>query len=347
VVEPLAWPDSLAGAIRARFGYYAPSVFAGEELVGAFAKDAACQAAYFYERDDWELFVYVFTQSDNIHHLTGFSRRALEVYRTIDGFVGDVMDRMDGDGTLLVVSDHGFAGYSYGIDLNRYLENLGLLRRDASGGIDHDNTLVFHDVWHLYFNHAGITREALAARGIDVAPGEDPAKRLSRYLQDAARRIESADGRHRVSLELTPLAGGRAGTSPDMIVEGACGRYVVEFLGRVHAHASVFYELRGEQRWWHQRDGIFMAWGDGIRRGYDAGVCNIQDVAPTILYALGLPVADDMDGRVLDEIFERRFRGDRPVYVVDAYPPDMVPDTGAAARESLAKKLRTLGYLSP
>jgi predicted AlkP superfamily phosphohydrolase/phosphomutase len=344
VRENFTWPESLAEELYGEFGYYSPSVFVADELVGEFAEEAARHAIYFYERDNWDFFAYVFTQSDNIHHHTGFSREALEVYRSIDRFIGDLMERMDGRGTLMVVSDHGFTGYSYGVDLNRFLAELGLLEFDDSGAVDHDHTLVFHNVWHLYFNHSRITAEELARRGIRVPEGRDPVEYLSRYLQHTARRIESVDGRHRVSLELTPLKGTGDG-EPVLIVNGTSGPYVVEFLGLAQPHPAVFYNLPDEHRWWHQREGIFLAWGEGIRRGHDAGVADIQDVAPTILYLLGLPIARSLDGRLMEGILEPRLLAKRPPHVIEAYPQDLVPDAAAATRESLNKKLRTLGYL--
>ncbi|EHP86159.1 alkaline phosphatase family protein [Methanotorris formicicus] len=53
----------------------------------------------------------------------------------------------------------------------------------------------------------------------------------------------------------------------------------------------------------HRLNGIFLAYGPGIKKGQrvDAKIC---DIAPTILHIFGLPIPNDMDGRVLMEIFE-------------------------------------------
>jgi arylsulfatase A-like enzyme len=45
--------------------------------------------------------------------------------------------------------------------------------------------------------------------------------------------------------------------------------------------------------------------GSGVVRG-PLGRCTLLDVPPTILFALGLDVPDCLEGRVLDEAFERR-----------------------------------------
>ena len=53
----------------------------------------------------------------------------------------------------------------------------------------------------------------------------------------------------------------------------------------------------------HTKDGIFIARGPGVKRGYKVEKGSIVDVAPTLLHVLGVPQQQDMDGRVLDEIF--------------------------------------------
>jgi len=70
----------------------------------------------------------------------------------------------------------------------------------------------------------------------------------------------------------------------------------------------------------HEMYGIFLAYGLGIKKGQrvDAKIC---DIAPTILHIFGLPVPNDMDGRVLMEIFEKNseFAKRKPKYVDPSY----------------------------
>jgi predicted AlkP superfamily phosphohydrolase/phosphomutase len=53
----------------------------------------------------------------------------------------------------------------------------------------------------------------------------------------------------------------------------------------------------------HDEKGIFLAMGPGIARGKTLDGANLIDVPPTLLHAMELPVPDDMDGRVLTDIF--------------------------------------------
>ena len=51
--------------------------------------------------------------------------------------------------------------------------------------------------------------------------------------------------------------------------------------------------------------GIFLGMGPGVKSGHKIeNEVNIWDIAPTILHILGLPIPQDMDGKVLNEIFD-------------------------------------------
>jgi predicted AlkP superfamily phosphohydrolase/phosphomutase len=54
----------------------------------------------------------------------------------------------------------------------------------------------------------------------------------------------------------------------------------------------------------HTKDGVFIAHGPNIKRGYRIEKASVLDFAPTLLYLFGIPLPDDMDGRVLEEIFD-------------------------------------------
>jgi predicted AlkP superfamily phosphohydrolase/phosphomutase len=54
----------------------------------------------------------------------------------------------------------------------------------------------------------------------------------------------------------------------------------------------------------HRMKGILMAYGPRIQRGTRIQGATMVDIAPTILYDLGLPVPTNMDGRVLTEMLE-------------------------------------------
>ena len=100
----------------------------------------------------------------------------------------------------------------------------------------------------------------------------------------------------------------------------------------------------------HRTDGVFIACGKDICRGKKVERCHIVDLAPTILNLLGVPIPDDMDGRVLDEIFLQEFRRTNPAEYITMSgdeaenwgEKEVYSEEEAAAIE---EKLRGLGYM--
>jgi predicted AlkP superfamily phosphohydrolase/phosphomutase len=105
---------------------------------------------------------------------------------------------------------------------------------------------------------------------------------------------------------------------------------------------------RGHHRW----EGTFIAKGPGIRSGAEVPELSIVDIAPLLLHSLGLPVPEDMAGRLPIEIFEPEALAARPLRLAPASPEpealvgaaealELEPDEQAA----LVERLRALGYV--
>lgn len=86
-----------------------------------------------------------------------------------------------------------------------------------------------------------------------------------------------------------------------------------------------------------------------MRRGYRLQGATLLDIAPTLLHALGLPVGDDMDGRVLTRAFEPAWRERFPVRHVAtwerAVSAEPHPARDPRLDEKVLEDLRTLGYI--
>jgi hypothetical protein len=70
----------------------------------------------------------------------------------------------------------------------------------------------------------------------------------------------------------------------------------------------------------HERapDGFLLAYGRDVSPGRPPRG-SVTDVAPTILYFLGLPVGRDMDGSARADLFSRDFSADRPIVYIPTY----------------------------
>ena len=89
--------------------------------------------------------------------------------------------------------------------------------------------------------------------------------------------------------------------------------------------------------------GVFICSGPGIKQNNPIEGAHICDITPTILHALGYPVAEDFDGKVLTDIFVEQ----NPVNTIPTY------ETGRRGSHQLMQsdideaykdKLRALGY---
>jgi hypothetical protein len=66
-------------------------------------------------------------------------------------------------------------------------------------------------------------------------------------------------------------------------------------------------------------DGVLALYGEGIRPGALLTGARLVDLAPTALYALGMPVARDLDGQVLTAAFDRAFLASHPLTFFPSY----------------------------
>ncbi len=66
-------------------------------------------------------------------------------------------------------------------------------------------------------------------------------------------------------------------------------------------------------------DGLLMLYGEGVRRHTLLTGARLVDVAPTLLYGLGLPVARDLDGQVLTEAFDPALLERQPLTFLPSY----------------------------
>jgi predicted AlkP superfamily phosphohydrolase/phosphomutase len=96
----------------------------------------------------------------------------------------------------------------------------------------------------------------------------------------------------------------------------------------------------------HRMDGILMMRGKGLKRGATIMNGNIMDIAPTVLYLLGLSVAKDMDGAVLRDAIEKKVFEQIPVRFSDESTAISGSGEGytKSEEEELKAHLKSLGY---
>jgi len=120
-----------------------------------------------------------------------------------------------------------------------------------------------------------------------------------------------------------------------------------------HGHGPVFLGSKGKSgdHGWGP-DGILVLAGPQIRSGAStkngSPPPHVRDIAPTVLYLLGLPVAEDLSGRILSEaIRPERLQGSPPQRVARYGPPPTLtkPRKSDSVDQEILERLRALGYL--
>jgi len=115
--------------------------------------------------------------------------------------------------------------------------------------------------------------------------------------------------------------------APDIVYEEGDHVYTSSGIGK----DKIFDTANNKWRAENNRDGIFLAYGENIKRGKKLEGVEIIDIAPTILYLLGIPVPKDMDGKVLIEIFEDELKA-REVTYTEAFDE----------KEKISRKIKEL-----
>lgn len=97
----------------------------------------------------------------------------------------------------------------------------------------------------------------------------------------------------------------------------------------------------------HRRDGILIAQGKPFRKGVQIHGARLIDMAPTILHLMGQPVPEDMDGRVLQDLFEPAFIEQHPVRAGGSADSEGNQETQYSAEEAaiVEERLKALGYI--
>jgi arylsulfatase A-like enzyme len=108
-------------------------------------------------------------------------------------------------------------------------------------------------------------------------------------------------------------------------------------------------EQREEVAGTHHPDGVFFAYGPGIRQGEIIDRRNIVDVGATLLYSLGLEVPSDFEGQVPESIFTKQHLAKNPV-VIGAATTFQAKDEQAESmsedeKDKLMAQLKMLGYM--
>lgn len=145
--------------------------------------------------------------------------------------------------------------------------------------------------------------------------------------------------------------------APDLILDWWTGEGFTSRTSASGHNGDIFVrdnkqKLRGGIEWsgTHKINGVFMAMGYPFKQNFILRNAHIVDIAPTVLYLAGLPIPEDMDGRVLFECIDEDFIKKHPIsFSKDdgtGYPVSRRGQYSEDEAEKVKKRLRGLGYMS-
>lgn len=267
--------------------------------------------------------------------------RATEYFRLLDHGLGLILEQLGPDDSLFVVSDHGFQGAARFFDINEYLYNKGLLKLSSSSQRNRASrsTKLKYTLKQLgLLSLARKAKKMLKRTGVlqdhvvdvyqpiltdidweqtgayvpsmsgfpggyaDIFLGHDLDETiLADLCVDLRRQHDPRTGRPLIDAIYTGEVFGKgpyAPREPHLLLLPTDG---ITF--RMNLGNKRLWDEANTTRGTHQKDGVFYAYGGGIKQGFKAPNAELYDIVPTVLHSMGLPLPFAFDGRVLDELF--------------------------------------------
>jgi predicted AlkP superfamily phosphohydrolase/phosphomutase len=287
---------------------------------------------------------------------SGWELAVSRIYRAIDTAIGELVDLVDENTIVMLVSDHGSGIGQYGLAIHTVLAEAGLLATEpedrpqegaaswfVDGGqrVDFARTAVYMPVPGCY--GLNVNLKARQARGT-VAPRDRI--RVLEEVTGLLHGLRTPEG-NRVFSEIMPreeiYPGPACGRAPDLVMIPADESVlpVPELTGRCWRPSA--------QTGLHRYRGMWALRSPRVRPGRLDRPISLVDTVPTLLADLGAGWPDDIDGRPRLEVFAVAPRPLRPVPRLSlaahlgaqpsACPGELPEDSYTSDR------LREMGYL--
>jgi predicted AlkP superfamily phosphohydrolase/phosphomutase len=337
---------------------------------------------YLMHEDPCELTAVLFDGVDKLQHLlwrfldpsylapqpSAWEQRIRDLcrdyFRQLDEHIAAIVTMAGPEATVFLASDHGFGASTEVFYLNEWLHReghlawaneapedtseagrlgIGMIRRSPSM-LDWSRTVAY-----------GVTPSSnglhIAVRGRKGQEGIDPGKYdgvRSLLMEQLAEFRDPTTGGSVVTHIRTreeAFAGSQMTMAPDLTLSLRDGGFISIL------RSDTVLKPRPEVVGTHRPEGIIMAKGPGIRRGVVIPALSITDVSPTLLYTLGLPVPTDLEGRVIDQLFEpvvlsaQPVRFGEPTQVPEAFPQWPEAREEAEGEAQVLERLKNLGYV--
>ena len=236
------------------------------------------------------------------------------------------------------------------LDLRRKVNRgraYGMLRRFflSFDDVDWTKTRAFAlgHIGQIYINLKGRQPSGI------VAPGDEYEKLRDQIRADLLKLKHPDTGEQLIARVLNReeiYSGPLLDNTPDLLLLPADFKYVA-FGESEFASNKIVGPTLGHTGH-HRLEGIGAVIGPHVQVGAQIQNASLVDLAPTILYALGLPIPPDMDGRVLTEAFTPEFVNQTALQygTENAVRTDFGGTYSDDEEEQVIQRLADLGYVS-
>jgi len=283
----------------------------------------------------------------------------LRYLHQLDSLVGEIVALAGPQANLFVASDHGFGPLTGVFHINAWLQAKGYLQwksgAEAASPTDEGSANPLRSLSMIDWDHTRAFVPTGSCSGVYLAPDlaanscrDDLLQELrAALLHDCPDPDSGGPLFTRVSPREEVVTGPGAHFAPDLMLEPVDGLML-----SVRPSTTLLTRNRdAEVRGMHHRAGIFLACGPVIAEGRSLPPLSIVDVAPAVLYSLGVPIPEDLAGKLRGDLFRPEALATRPPTIGEAtHPPE---DSWAVAKDSsnqqdqrdVAARLRALGYI--
>lgn len=344
------------------------TMYRGEEDYHEKAKEYLSKRAksleYLYENYEWEFFFCVITEIDRISHnywkyMDDYKQdenkrnSVLDVYKEVDKILGNIVDNLDQDTLLAVISDHGFTAAKCNFFIHKFLIDNNYMKLNDSLESQNNNDWYLDKVeWEstkAYMPTPGcyginINLSGRQNKGIVSSNEYDQiCEEISLLLMD----VKDQDNNNVFKAVLpndVVYYGDEFDQAPDLILIPNSYEMMVHHSLEASEHFG-----NPEQSGYHDPNGILILNGYMFREGISIEKFSVEDFLPTILYAMNLKIPNDIDGKIMDSIFNNYFlKENNPKYTSSSKINNESCTNLTYSNEdkkSIEEQLRALGYL--
>jgi predicted AlkP superfamily phosphohydrolase/phosphomutase len=325
---------------------------------------------YLMEKDPADLTAIVFDGVDKLLHpywrlldpetseaLSDSEKRVrdlvLEYFHQLDSYIRDIVQVAGDEAHIIMASDHGFGPARYVFHVNVLLERLGYL---GWREVDHAEVKKHNHEWafaSLDWSKTSAYVGTPSSNGIRIRmPGEETngkdyeafRARLMEQLLDYRDPVTGEQIVTRVTPREEAFPGPAMLQAPDLTLTLSDH----SFVSVINEEPIVLH--RPEINGTHRPEGIFILGGPGVKSGEHSEPYSILDIAPTMLFCLGLPIPQEFEGQITAAAWEPGYLQTHWVGVDNASDTFSTPEPedspfSEEEQKAIWAHLQSLGYV--